>query len=57
MRGAKRNPNRWQERKDVIGKAGSVGVVFLDPQVGLMVEQAVENMRGVAGGVLPALGC
>jgi hypothetical protein len=37
------------ERKDVIGEAGSVGVVLLDSQIGLMVEQAIKNMRGIAG--------
>ncbi len=29
--------------KDVIGEAGRVGVVLLDPQVGLVVQQAVEH--------------
>ena len=37
------------ERKDMIGEAGRVGVVLLDPQVGLMVEKAVENVRGIEG--------
>ncbi|ENH31959.1 putative transposase, partial [Escherichia coli P0302308.13] len=30
--------------KDVIGEAGRVGVVLLDPQVGLVVQQAVEHI-------------
>jgi hypothetical protein len=37
------------ERKDMIGEACGVGVVLLDSQIGLMVEQTVENVRGVAG--------
>ena len=32
----------------MVRKAGSVGVVLLDPQVGLMVEETIENMRGIA---------
>jgi len=32
------------ECKDVIGEASGVGVMLLDPQIGLMVEQAIENM-------------
>lgn len=34
--------------KDVIGEAGRVGVVLLDPQVGLVVQQAVEHIGGIA---------
>ncbi len=35
--------------KDVIGEASSrVGVVLLDPQVGLVVQQAVEHIGGIA---------
>ena len=33
----------------MIGEAGGVGVMLLDPQIGLMVEQAVENMRRISG--------
>ncbi len=47
MRGAKRKPSRHQG-KDVIGEAGRVGVVLLDPQVGLVVQQAVEHIGGIA---------
>ena len=35
--------------KDVIGEASGVGVMLLNPQIGLMVEQAIENMRGIRG--------
>ena len=35
--------------KDVIGEAGRVGVVLLDPQVGLVVQQAVEHIGVVCG--------
>lgn len=37
--------------EDVIGEAGRVGVVLLDPQVGLVVQQAVEHIGGIAGTV------
>ncbi|GHL78416.1 hypothetical protein ECZU34_61640 [Escherichia coli] len=47
MRGAKRKP-RVHQGKDVIGEAGRVGVVLLDPQVGLVVQQAVEHIGGIA---------
>lgn len=47
--GRKAEAQQMTERKDVIGEAGSVGVVLLDPQIGLMVKQSVENVRGVAG--------
>ena len=33
----------------MIGKTGGVGIVLLDPQIGLMIEQAVEDMRGISG--------
>ena len=33
--------------EDVIGEAGRVGVVFLNPQVGLVVQQAVEHVGGI----------
>ena len=35
-------------REDVIGIARRVGVVFLDPQVGLVVQQAIEHVGRVA---------
>ena len=34
--------------KDVIGEAGRVGVVLLDPQVGFVIQQAVEHVGRVA---------
>ena len=34
--------------KDVIGEAGRVGVVLLDPQVGFVIQQAVERSGGDA---------
>ena len=37
------------ECKDVIGESGGVGVMLLYPQIGLMVEQAIENMRCITG--------
>jgi hypothetical protein len=37
------------ERKDVIGEPSCVGIVLFDPQIGLMVEQTVENVRRIAG--------
>ena len=36
------------QREDVIGIARRVGVVFLDPQVGLVVQQAIEHVGRVA---------
>ena len=48
------------ERKDVIGEASGVGVMLLDPQIGLMVEEAIENMRritGIRGDYLHIEGC
>ncbi len=36
------------QRKDVIGESGRVGVVFLDAQVGFVVQQAVEHVGRVA---------
>jgi hypothetical protein len=44
------------ESKDVIGKAGGIGVVFLDPQLGLVIEQAIEHMRRVANGGIDDFG-
>src|SRR4029450_13750435 len=35
------------EGEDVVRVAGSVGVVLLDLKIGLMIEQTIQNMRGV----------
>jgi hypothetical protein len=40
--GRKAESQQMAERKEVLGEAGSVGVVLLDPQIGLLVEEAVE---------------
>lgn len=40
---------KMAEGEDVVGETARIGVVLLDPQIGLMVEQAVENMCCVAG--------
>ncbi len=47
MRGAKRKPEVHQG-EDVIGEARRVGVMLLDPQVGLVVQQAVEHVGRIA---------
>lgn len=39
---------QMHQGEDVIGEAGRVGVVLLDPQVGLVVQQTVEHIGGVA---------
>ena len=57
MRGAKRKPSRCIRGKDVIGEAGRVGVVLLDPQVGLVVQQAVEHIGGISGRRHSPRGC
>ena len=44
------------ESEDVIGEAGGVGVVFFDPQFGLVIEQAIEHMRRIANGGVDDLG-
>ena len=44
------------ESEDVIGEAGRIGVVLLDPQVGLVIEQAIENMRRIANGCVDDFG-
>ncbi len=38
------------EGEDVVGETGSVGSVLLDPEVGFVVEQSVENMGTVSDG-------
>ncbi len=35
------------QREDMVGKSGGVGVMLLDAEVGLVVEQTVEYVRGV----------
>ena len=47
--GRETKAQQMTECKDVIGEAGGVGVMLLDPQIGLMVEQAIENMRRIPG--------
>jgi hypothetical protein len=36
------------KREHMVGEAGRVGVVFFDPQIGLMVEQPIEHMRRIS---------
>jgi hypothetical protein len=45
----KAKSQKMAECKDVVDETSCVGVVLLDSQIGLMVEQTVENMRGIAG--------
>ncbi len=33
------------ESEDVIGEAGGIGVVLLDPQLGLVIKQSMEHMH------------
>jgi hypothetical protein len=44
------------QRKDVIGEARRVGVVLLDAQVGLVVQQAIEHIGRVAHADIDHLG-
>ena len=44
------------EPEHMIGDAARVGVVLLDPQARLMIEQPVEDMGGLAGGRRDYLG-
>lgn len=55
---ARREPEAQQmhQRKDVIGEACRVGVAFLDAQVGLVVQQAVEHIGRVAHADIDHLG-
>jgi hypothetical protein len=46
--GRKAEAQQMTERKDVIGEAGSVGVVLLDPQIGLMPSRTCVASRVVA---------
>jgi hypothetical protein len=47
--GSKTKAQQVTERKDVIGETRRIGVMLLNPQIGLMVEQAIENMRRIPG--------
>ena len=40
----------------MIGEAGGIGVMLLDPQLGLVIEQAIEHMRRIANGGVDDLG-
>jgi hypothetical protein len=44
------------ESEDVIGEAGGIGVMLLDPQLGLVMEQAIEHMCRIANGGVDDLG-
>lgn len=44
------------ESEDVIREACGIGVVLFDPQLGLVIKQAVEHMRGIANGGVDDLG-
>ena len=44
------------QRENVIGEARRVGVMLLDPQVGLVVQQAVEHVGRVAHADVDHLG-
>ena len=56
MRGAKRKPSRCMRGEDVVREAGGVGLMLLDPQVGFMVQQPVEDIGGVAHANVDELG-
>ena len=47
--GRKTVPQEVAHPKDVVGVAGGVRVVLLDPKVRLMVEQAVQDIGGIPG--------
>ena len=47
--GRETKAQQMAECKDVIGEASGVGVMLLRPQIGLMVEGAIENMRRITG--------
>ena len=47
--GCETKAQRMAECKDVIGEASGIGVMLIDPQIGLMVEQAIENMASHYG--------
>ncbi len=42
------SPREVHQGEDVIGEARRVGVMLLDPQVGLVVQQAVEHVGRIA---------
>ena len=48
MRGAKRKPKQVHQCEHVVGEACCVGVVLFDPQVRLMIQQAVQHVGGIA---------
>ena len=52
VRDARREPEAEQmrEREDVVADPAAVGVVDGDAEVRLVVEQAVDDVRGLAGG-------
>ena len=45
---SKAEAERMHEGEDMVGEAGRVGVMLLDPQVGFMVKQSVEDVGGVS---------
>ena len=47
--GRETKAQQMAERENVIGESGRVGVVLLDPQIGLVVEKAVKDVRRIAG--------
>ena len=46
--GRETKAQQMAERENVIGESGRIGVVFLDPQIGLVVEKPVEHVRRIA---------
>ena len=42
--------------EDVIRKAGGIGIVLLDPQLGFVIEETIEHMRRIANGGVDDLG-
>ena len=53
---SKREAEQVAQAEDVIGEAGGVGEMLFDAQLGFVIEQAVENMGGVANGRVDDLG-
>ena len=43
-------PEQMAKREHMIGDAASIDVMLLDAQLGTMMEQAVEHMRGLTRG-------
>lgn len=54
--GREAKTQQMTKSEDVVGKAGGIGRVFFDPQVGLMVEQTVEDVDRVANCGIDDLG-